>query len=51
MNSPRNRLIGDLPKIGIRPTIDGRRKGVRESLEEQTMGMARATADFLTKNL
>ena len=51
MNSPRNRLIGDIPKIGIRPTIDGRRKGVRESLEEQTMGMARATADFLTKNL
>ena len=51
MNSPRNRLIGDMPKIGIRPTIDGRRKGVRESLEEQTMGMARATADFLTKNL
>ncbi len=29
------------PKIGIRPTIDGRRKGVRESLETQTMGMAR----------
>jgi L-fucose isomerase len=51
MNSPRNRLIGGMPKIGIRPTIDGRRKGVRESLEEQTMGMARATADFLTKNL
>jgi L-fucose isomerase len=51
MNSPRNRLIGDMPKIGIRPTIDGRRKGVRESLEEQTMGMARATADFLMENL
>ncbi len=42
-----NRLIGNLPKIGIRPTIDGRRKGVRESLEDQTMGMARRTAEFL----
>ncbi len=35
-----NRL-GNLPKIGIRPTIDGRLGGVRESLEEQTMGMAK----------
>ena len=32
-----------LPKIGIRPVIDGRRMGVRESLEEQTMNMAKAT--------
>jgi L-fucose isomerase len=39
------------PKIGIRPTIDGRRKGVRESLEDQTMGMAKRTADFLSANL
>ena len=39
------------PKIGIRPAIDGRRKGVRESLEAQTMGMARRTADFLSANL
>jgi L-fucose/D-arabinose isomerase len=39
------------PKIGIRPTIDGRRKGVRESLESQTMGMARRTAEFLSVNL
>ena len=30
------------PKIGIRPTIDGRWGGVRESLEAQTMGMATA---------
>ncbi|HVN55700.1 MAG TPA: L-fucose isomerase [Anaerolineaceae bacterium] len=45
------RLIGGLPKIGIRPAIDGRRNGVRESLEEQTMRMARSTADFLTANL
>lgn len=39
------------PKIGIRPAIDGRRKGVRESLEAQTMGMAQRTADFLSANL
>ncbi len=46
-----NRLVGDMPKIGIRPTIDGRRQGVRESLEEQTMALARAVADLLSKNL
>ena len=51
LNPPRNRLIGGLPKIGIRPTIDGRRQGVRESLEEQTMGMATAAAEFLSANL
>ena len=39
------------PKIGIRPAIDGRRKGVRESLEAQTMGMAQRTADFLSASL
>ena len=38
---PKNRLIGPMPKIGIRPTIDGRRKGVRESLESQTLAMGR----------
>ncbi|MCD4727537.1 MAG: L-fucose isomerase [Pirellulales bacterium] len=42
-----NRLVGSLPKVGIRPTIDGRRKGVRESLEDQTMGMARAVAKLI----
>jgi L-fucose/D-arabinose isomerase len=46
-----NRLRGESPKIGIRPTIDGRLGGVRESLEKQTMGMAINVADFLTKNL
>ena len=30
------------PKVGIRPIIDGRRRGVRESLEDQTMAMAKA---------
>ena len=41
LNAPVNRLIGEMPKVGIRPTIDGRLKGVRESLEKTTMGMAR----------
>ena len=50
-NPPRNRLVGDMPKIGIRPTIDGRLGGVRESLEEQTMSMARSVARLLTENL
>jgi L-fucose isomerase len=45
------RLVGDLPKIGIRPTIDGRMNGVRESLEEQTMNLAKAAAEFLENNL
>jgi L-fucose isomerase len=36
-----NRWIGDFPKIGIRPVIDARRRGIREALEDQTMGMAR----------
>ena len=51
MNPPVNRLIGNPPKVGIRPTIDGRRKGVREALEDTTMGMARSAADFISKNL
>lgn len=46
-----NRLIGRLPKIGIRPVIDGRERGIRESLEEQTMNMARATARLIEENL
>jgi L-fucose isomerase len=45
------RLRGELPKIGIRPTIDGRLGGVRESLEVQTMNMARNVATFLSENL
>lgn len=48
-----NRLIGDYPIIGIRPTIDGRRGAlkVRESLEEQTMNMAKAAAKLFEENL
>lgn len=43
-----NRWVGAYPKIGIRPTIDGRRKGVRESLENQTMSMAKSVAKLLS---
>jgi L-fucose isomerase len=39
------------PRIGIRPAIDGRRGGVRESLEDQTMNMAKAAAQFISQNL
>lgn len=39
------------PKIGIRPVIDGRWGGVRESLEAQTMGMAEAAAKLISENL
>ena len=48
-----NRMIGDYPVIGIRPTIDGRRGylKVRESLEDQTMNMAKAAAKLFTENL
>ena len=45
------RIIGRMPKIGIRPAIDGRRNGVRESLEGQTMDMARRAASLIEKNL
>lgn len=51
MQKPRNRLIGAMPKIGIRPTIDGRLGGVRESLEEQIMNMAKAVAKLLESEL
>ena len=39
------------PKIGIRPVIDGRWGGVRESLENQTMGMAESAAKLISENL
>ena len=48
---PQNRLVGEMPKIGIRPVIDGRLGGVRESLEGQTMALAQAVSEFLTANL
>jgi len=48
-----NRLVGDCPVIGIRPTIDARRGvlGVRESLEAQTMNMARSAKKLFEDNL
>ena len=48
-----NRLIGEYPVIGIRPTIDGRRGPlkVRESLEVQTMNMAKSAARLFEENL
>ena len=51
LNPPANRLVGDLPKIGIRPTIDGRLHGVRESLEKTTMGMAQNVARLIESSL
>lgn len=42
---------GELPKIGIRPAIDGRLGGVRESLEDQTMNLARRVADMISTNI
>ncbi len=44
-------VIGDFPKVGIRPTIDGRMRGVRESLEDQTMNMAKNAAKLISSNL
>jgi L-fucose isomerase len=43
--------IGDFPKVGIRPAIDGRMLGVRESLEGQTMRMAKNAARLISENL
>jgi len=51
LNGFKTRLNGTLPKIGIRPVIDGRRNGVRESLEEPIMEMARSAAALITENL
>ncbi len=45
------RFVGDWPKIGIRPAVDGRQHGVRESLEEQTRSMALRTAKLISDNL
>ncbi len=49
----KSRLIGEYPVIGIRPTIDGRRGvlKVRESLEEQTMNMAKSAARLFEDNI
>ena len=46
-----SRLIGGKPKIGIRPIIDGRRGGIRESLEDMTMAMAHKVAELYSSVL
>lgn len=46
-----SRLIGGKPKIGIRPIIDGRRGGIRESLEDMTMTMAHKVAELYSSSL
>lgn len=48
-----NRLVGEYPVIGIRPTIDGRRGAlkVRESMEDQTMNMAKSAAKLFEENI
>ncbi len=46
-----SRLIGGKPKIGIRPIIDGRRGGIRESLEDMTMTMAHKVAEMYCSSL
>jgi L-fucose isomerase len=45
------RFQGQWPKIGIRPVIDGRMGGIRESLENQTMNMAKSVVDLLVSTL
>lgn len=45
------RLNGSLPKVGIRPIIDGRREGIRESLEDNTMKLAYLVKELIESNL
>ncbi len=51
VNRNYQRVIGEYPKIGIRPVIDGRMRGVRESLEDQTLNMAKNAAKLISSNL
>jgi L-fucose isomerase len=51
INTDHQTVIGDYPKVGIRPVIDGRMNGVRESLEDQTMNMAKNAARLISSNL
>jgi L-fucose/D-arabinose isomerase len=51
INNDYQTVIGAYPKVGIRPTIDGRMNGVRESLEDQVMNMAKLAASLITDNL
>jgi L-fucose isomerase len=51
INNNYQTVIGDFPKVGIRPTIDGRMNGVRESLEGQVMEMAKLAAKLISNNI
>lgn len=51
MSAPEQRLIGNLTKVGIRPAIDGRLGGVRESLEKSTLDMAKRVAKLISSEL
>jgi L-fucose/D-arabinose isomerase len=51
VSATQTRLIGSLPKVGIRPAIDGRWGGVRESLEQVTLSLAQAVADLISSEL
>lgn len=51
INNGYKSVIGEFPKVGIRPAIDGRMNGVRESLEDQTMQMAKNAAKLISSNL
>ena len=44
-------MNNNYPKIGIRPVIDGRRHGVRESLEDTTMNLAKSVAKLYSETL
>jgi len=51
VNTGYRTVIGEFPRVGIRPAIDGRMNGVRESLEDQTMQMAKNAAKLISANL
>ena len=51
INRKSQTVIGESPKVGIRPAIDGRMMGVRESLEVQVMKMAENAAKLISQNL
>lgn len=51
LNEPVNRLHGEMVRVGIRPAIDGREGGVRESLEKPTMEMALSVAALISNNI
>lgn len=51
LKTEKKRLVGDFPRIGIRPVIDGRRGGIRESLEDVTMNLAISVSTFLQENV